>query len=250
MTVHLPRLPSSFDPLIAEAKRRARQRRILVAATAVLVVAGGAVGTVIALTPTAVNTGPLPPRAALVGSETSSLTQPTGPIGVFAPRFGILITLGNGSTEPVTLQRVRAVLGTSTGPPVAVGQIGARFRLWKPPSRCVSPTGTPCTEIPPSAPRPIAAEAPTPLRLAPGHAAVAQLNFRLLACSRRQGQDVVSLQQITAVYRLPNGTLIQQHPLVMLGYTYPLRVRNPRSLPRNQLVPAPVGRITTKACHR
>src|SRR5579875_2743941 len=38
MTSHAPRLPLSLDPLIAEAKRRARQRRALVAA-ALLVLA-------------------------------------------------------------------------------------------------------------------------------------------------------------------------------------------------------------------
>src|SRR5437763_8075581 len=46
MTAHLPRLPLTLDPLIAEAKRRARQRRALVALIAVVVVAAGAVLTV------------------------------------------------------------------------------------------------------------------------------------------------------------------------------------------------------------
>lgn len=43
MTVRVPRLRFSLDPLIAEAKRRARQRRLLVALIAVAVVAAGAV---------------------------------------------------------------------------------------------------------------------------------------------------------------------------------------------------------------
>jgi hypothetical protein len=43
MTSHVPRLPFSLDPLMAEAKRRARQRRVLVALVAVAVVAVGAV---------------------------------------------------------------------------------------------------------------------------------------------------------------------------------------------------------------
>ena len=43
MTVRVPRLPFSLDPLIAEAKRRAKRRRVLVALIAVLVVAVGAV---------------------------------------------------------------------------------------------------------------------------------------------------------------------------------------------------------------
>lgn len=43
MTAHVPRLPLSLDPLIAEAKRRARQRRVLVALVAVAMAAAGAV---------------------------------------------------------------------------------------------------------------------------------------------------------------------------------------------------------------
>ena len=43
MTAHLPRLPFSLDPLMAEAKRRARQRRLLVALAAVAVIAAGSV---------------------------------------------------------------------------------------------------------------------------------------------------------------------------------------------------------------
>jgi hypothetical protein len=46
MTVRVPRLPFSLDPLMAEAKRRARLRRLLVALAAVVVVAAGAVLTV------------------------------------------------------------------------------------------------------------------------------------------------------------------------------------------------------------
>lgn len=44
MTLHLPRLPITLDPLIAEAKRRARQRRLL-ALLALVLVAGAAVAT-------------------------------------------------------------------------------------------------------------------------------------------------------------------------------------------------------------
>jgi hypothetical protein len=42
MTLLVPRLPFSLDPLIAEAKRRARQRRGLVAIGALLILAGAA----------------------------------------------------------------------------------------------------------------------------------------------------------------------------------------------------------------
>jgi hypothetical protein len=43
MTLHHPRLSFSLDPLMAEAKRRARQRRVLVALVVAAVVAAGAV---------------------------------------------------------------------------------------------------------------------------------------------------------------------------------------------------------------
>lgn len=42
MTLHVPRLPFALDPLIAEAKRRARQRRLLLAALVLVAVAGAA----------------------------------------------------------------------------------------------------------------------------------------------------------------------------------------------------------------
>jgi Protein of unknown function (DUF4232) len=69
MTLHIPRLPTSLDPLIAEAKRRARARRFLLAAV-VLVVAGGAAATAAFRSsdrpqPTAIAVGPTCRRAQL-----------------------------------------------------------------------------------------------------------------------------------------------------------------------------------------
>lgn len=49
MATHLPRLPFSVDPLMAEAKRRARQRRLLIALVAMVLLGGGAAGTMFAL---------------------------------------------------------------------------------------------------------------------------------------------------------------------------------------------------------
>jgi hypothetical protein len=43
MNAHAPRLPFSLDPLMAEARRRARQRRVIAALVATAVVAAGAV---------------------------------------------------------------------------------------------------------------------------------------------------------------------------------------------------------------
>ncbi len=48
MTVDVPRLPFALDPLMAEAKRRMRKRRVLIAVLAVLI-GGGAAGAGVAL---------------------------------------------------------------------------------------------------------------------------------------------------------------------------------------------------------
>jgi hypothetical protein len=49
MTLLVARLPFWLNPLMARAKRRARQRRLLVAVAAVVLLGGGAAGTTIAL---------------------------------------------------------------------------------------------------------------------------------------------------------------------------------------------------------
>ena len=49
MATHLPRLPFAVDPLMAEAKRRARQRRLLIALVAMVLLGGGAAGTMVAV---------------------------------------------------------------------------------------------------------------------------------------------------------------------------------------------------------
>jgi hypothetical protein len=59
MTLHVPRLPFAFDPLIGEAKRRMRQRRLLLAALA-LALAAGSAGATLALRGPAGPSNPLP----------------------------------------------------------------------------------------------------------------------------------------------------------------------------------------------
>jgi hypothetical protein len=44
MTLHVPRMPVTLDPLIAEAKRRARQRRLLLAVLGTVLAVGAAFG--------------------------------------------------------------------------------------------------------------------------------------------------------------------------------------------------------------
>jgi hypothetical protein len=244
MTLHAPRLPATLDPLIAEAKQRAKQRRFLFAVALALVV-GGSAAAIIASRP-AVATGPRPTGSAVVASDFGmSLVQARGPVGVFAPRFGIAVVVGNGSAEPVVLERVRMTLGARHSP---VEQIGTRFTPWKNAKGCA--TG----DFPICATRPIEARRPSPLRLAPGHQALVQLNFRLLTCTLRPIPEALSLEKITAVYRLPDGTQIDQQPPLLAGYGYPTRVRGLGSLPNNQAF-APLGgittfgKVTTRACN-
>jgi hypothetical protein len=236
MTVRVPRLPFSLDPLIAEAKRRARQRRALVA-VAVLLVAGGAAAFVASSSP-GVATGPRPIESAVVASVIGNPEQPgqlrLDGTRIYSPRFGIAVILRNGSRGPVTLERVRAVLRAHW----SVGQIGARFKSWKQAKSCVQGFVIGCST------RPIAAERPSPMRVAPGDQVLAQLNFRFLTCSRREAQAALSAKEITVVYRLPDGTQIRQHAPFMLGNFEPGRFSHPRS-PSNKF-----GRIATRPCHR
>jgi hypothetical protein len=101
----------------------------------------------------------------------------------------------------------------------------------------------------------MSAERPSPLRLAPGHQALVQMNFRLLTCTNHQAQEDLSLEQITAVYKLPNGSQIDEHPAVLVGYGDPARITQPESLPKI-MVYSPIGeqtkigRIMTRPCHR
>ena len=105
MTLRVPRLPFSLDPLIAEAKRRARRRRLLLALG---IAAGGAVALIIALNPGAGPGGP--PSPAATGGASSE-----GPVLA-------------GGVAPVTGGRVVAtVMGDATriGQRVRVTQVAA-----------------------------------------------------------------------------------------------------------------------------
>ena len=82
MTAHARRLPFALDPLMAEAKRRARQRRFLIA-FAVLALIGGAAGAVAAFRSAGGPQSSLP--AALGGGS----AQTRGTVLAQFPRFGI-----------------------------------------------------------------------------------------------------------------------------------------------------------------
>lgn len=85
MTLHVPRLPLSLDPLIAEAKRRARQRRFL-AALGGLVSVGVAAGLTLGLPSSGGGAS-----GTLAGAEsTGALTIPKGTDGIAVIVYGRL----------------------------------------------------------------------------------------------------------------------------------------------------------------
>jgi hypothetical protein len=82
MTLQAHGLPLALDPLIAEAKRRARQRRSLLIVAAIMVVAAGSVGLVkFAASPT-----PVAGRAAVV--RVVELPHWGAPLVIAAPSLG------------------------------------------------------------------------------------------------------------------------------------------------------------------
>jgi hypothetical protein len=206
MTTHPLRFPFALDPLIAEAKRRARQRRFLVAVAVFVVVAAGSAAALIASSSSDV----MPLRAALAPSVLEAPHNNREGDGRRG-HFSIVVGLTNGAREPVSLERVRAVVNARS----SLKQFASSFRLYRPPVCPRAPKGgTPglCIPsngftLPPNGARP-----PAPLRVAPGHEALVQLSFRFAGCMKRAMLESVSMQKFTVVYRLPNGARIYQHP--------------------------------------
>src|SRR4051794_33075297 len=81
MTLHVLRLPIALDPLIAEAKRRARQRRLLVVALALALVAAGVGGTFALRTPSGNGSpGAASPLVAGTASQPALTLGSRGPV--------------------------------------------------------------------------------------------------------------------------------------------------------------------------
>jgi hypothetical protein len=215
MTAHPLGLPFALDRLIAEARRRARQRRVLIVAAVVLVVGGGVGAAIIA----ASSSSELPSRAAFAPSVLSLPDEHT--VGAGKPaRFSIVVGLINGSREPVSLRRVRAVVTARS----ALRQIATRFALYTPKIfACPRPAGgLPGICVPPGPQlgfsiAPHGAPRPSPLRVAPGREALVQLTFQNRSCTIRAMKESFSMQTIAVVYGLSNGSRIYQHPRLPLS---------------------------------
>jgi len=253
MTAHVPRLPLSLDPLIAEAKRRAKQRRFLVAVAVMLVAAAGTVAALSALSSSGV-------RSLQAALAPSVLAAPhNNLVGGKRGHFSIVIGLTNGAREPISLERVSAVLTARS----SLRQFATDFRLYKGPVCALAPAPSPapepglCFPLPYYTLPPHGAKQPSPLHMAPGHEALAQLSFRFAGCMRRAMLESVSIQKITVVYGLRNGTRIYQHPRLPLPQpastvfgrstisAYPALPGQPAS-PRLHTV----AWVTTNRCHR
>jgi hypothetical protein len=123
MTLQLPSLPFSLDPLMAEAKRRARQRRLLVAVGVVLTV-GLAVGLTFALRPHGGGTSGRP-ATARYPQDGISFRYPSGMTNV-----KLCGSYGNGLTGDVA---PIADLTTGEAPPSC--SVGAVPDMWPPEGR-------------------------------------------------------------------------------------------------------------------
>jgi hypothetical protein len=101
MTVHIPRLPFALDPLMAEAKRRARQRRFLIAVV-VLALIGGAAGALAAFR------SPNGPMSALPGALGGGSAETRGTAMADFHRLGLSFRY------PAGWQRYDCPFGTPT----------------------------------------------------------------------------------------------------------------------------------------
>lgn len=213
-----------FGPLVGAAREYAGRHRVLLAAVVVVVGGGAAAGGILATRSSYVATRPI--HAALVrwvGGAGSSHRKVIVQIGVptivrFVPHatFAISFYLRNQAGAPVTVERVRAALPTRA----PLRQVGTR--LWAAaPFVCRSGS---CPYIDPIGSPPYGAERPVPLTVAPGHWALARLDFQFAACTSRPGERGTA-RKITIVYRTPDGTLIHQR--LALGNSTPHLIRTP-----------------------
>jgi len=215
-------LPQRFRVglLVGAAREYVGRHRVLLAVVVVVVGGGAAAGGILATRSSYVATRPI--QAALVRSFGGAgstqyprvLVQGGIPTIVrFVPHatFATSVWLRNKAGAPVTLERVRAVLPARA----PLRQIGNRLFASQP---FVCHSGS-CPYVDPIGSPPFgAAERPVPLTVAPGHWALARLDFQFAACTSKPQQRGTT-RGITVVYRAPDGTLIHQH--VPLGNSTP-----------------------------
>lgn len=220
MTVQVPRLPFSLDLLIAEAKRRMRKRRALVAVLVVVSIAG-AIGATFGLrashpvaTRSFVATRPLGRafvRQTYFASWGAGVTGPPDVHFVSLGRFAIGIVLRNEASQRVTLTGVSAVLPATS----MLRQLRPGLVHWNWAGHC--PRSWSCGGPPAviDTRQPIGTVRPHALRVAPGGAAGVQLNFSFARCSRARHASTQKVQRIDVTYRNRVGSIVRQR--VALG---------------------------------
>lgn len=122
MTLHAPRLPISVDPLMAEAKRRMRQRRLLVGAL-IVALAAAVAGASLALR------GPKGPAGAPAGSGHGLATANIGQLSMLYPAAWKQVNwncwrIGVGSYLLFTTARPTPTCGGTLPPPEQLGRDG------------------------------------------------------------------------------------------------------------------------------
>jgi hypothetical protein len=190
MIVHAWRRPFAVDPLMAEAKRRMRQRRLFVA-LAVAVLVGGTVGGWLELRSTSHFAATRPVGSAFAkGNSAEAGGRPAWGLdgGVrlqFIPAapFKTGVELTNDASQPVTLTDVRAVFPRHS----VLRQLGTALI-----ARNAEPCATPSCPAPSAGifqPNSNGAIRPTALPVAAGETVGVQLNFRFAGCPAARHGD-------------------------------------------------------------
>lgn len=202
MTVHVPRLPFSLDPLIREAKERARRRRVVLLAV-VLVIALGATGAVLALS-TSSGRPTSSPFGSIDGSQGAGEVV-TGSIVHFHPNahFWVGFELANLSDRTVIVTNVRAVEPRHS----FVHQTGTALLHWQVPPPCPANSCMPQAEG--FTPQPVTATGrPRPLEVKPGNTEWrlgVQLNFVTGTCTELTSPTAKSPSRLLITFHVPNG---------------------------------------------
>jgi hypothetical protein len=189
---------------------------VLVAAAVIVVAAGSAAGAALVSGSSYVATRPIGSALARAPYEGLYQDQPAGNGFVFNPgaTFAFSVVVTNKAGSPITLTGARAAV--TPGSPLR--QVGARFtvfKLIKPlPYPNPGPSEAPRTGPPygynPIGPPPYEGGRPAPLELAPGHQALAQLNFHFVQCWNKPLPWRPVVRAVTVAYRTPAGTVIHE----------------------------------------
>jgi hypothetical protein len=211
MTVSALRLPLSLHALIHEARRRAKRRRVVIAA--VLVIAIGATGAALV---SSVSSGrpTSSPFGSIEGSQGAGEVV-SGSVVHFHPNahFWVGLGLANLSDRTVIVTDVQAV----EPPHSFVHQTGTALLHWFVPPSCLANSCMPEAEG--FTPQPVTATAlPRPLEVKPGNGEWrlgAQLDFVTGTCAELTSPTAKSPSRLLITFHVSNGPT--EHETVPLG---------------------------------